>query len=187
MKFTIPTNYTGSVNITQATYNVNGGAQAPLALSINGNIYTSVLIEGDVVNYTIVISYDGCPSETYNITCDQTSRDNPDCSNIFMNLICVVDTNGCVTFRKNGYLPYDFDDYVKYRCSMDNGATFGPWKLWDGETPICGCDVVQGQWFANFCDGKCPFTCSPITTCDACQPFNTGTLEKDTFCNTGDV
>ena len=157
------------VNIISSTVSVDSAPPVSYnQTQINSALWGDVLYDGSVFDVIIVITLNDCPQE-YTLTSScviaQGSPPPPtiDCEDIILNLECVTDENtGCVTFSKSGIVPYEYDEYIKYRTSSD-GLDWSPWLEWDGE-PICAL-YVEGRWFVHFCDGLCPMKCSNIASC----------------------
>lgn len=185
-KITLPDGPGVSVLSSQANPNNTGWVNYPQdenGLFIWGDILVG---NGNIWDFEIVLQFNSCTPITLTTTCSIPSNfPAPDCSQTYLNLICVENSPGCFVFEKDGVIPFDFDDYVKYRCS-DDGINWGSWKVWDGESEIC-CDFIQGQWFVHFCDDACPFKCSPIVECGGCVPFETDTINQIALCNSGNI
>ena len=172
-------------NVTVISGTVDSDGAGPIAHlfemnSTNRRLVAERVCSGQLHVFEVTFQVDDCPPQTLSITCDrsQESPAPPDCSNVSLELSCVKDDNDCWTFDRNASWPaVEVDEYIKYRCSEDAGVTWGPWKLWDEETPVC-CGTVQARWFMHFCEGECPMKCSDIVTCGDCDP-----IENLILCN----
>lgn len=175
-----------NITVIDSTVNIDSVVTIPYLQTVDDfTIWGEILTNGSLFDFSITFKINNCLPITLNKLCDiPQSIPTPDCSQISLELACEQIASGCFIFNKIGYLPFDFEDYVKYRCS-DDGINWGPWKFWDEETPIC-CNYIQGRWFVHFCDDACPFTCSPIVQCN-CTNFETDQVLNLALCNNGNI
>ncbi len=150
-------------------YRVDGSSKSYL---VDGNTVYGNTIQAGNVSYLFEfdIKIENCPITTVSKTCIvATTPIVPDCNQIDARVTCQpgpVNGSGWWIFNKVGYLPFDNDNYIKYRIRLTTSPdTFGPWLVWDETSEIQG-DYIEARWFVHFCDDACPFVCSTVKICD---------------------
>lgn len=156
---------TGEPFTHSATVTIDSDPTISYPMELSGPyIIGDLITEGTDLEFTFTIQVGSCPPVTLTKTCMLPDGGDKLCDEVVLNLIC-VNEEGCYRFVKDGLIPFDYDDYIKYRTSED-GVNWSSWKILDEDFPlICGSTYVQGRWFVVFCEGVCPMKCSPIATC----------------------
>lgn len=174
------------VTVITAEYSIENGPLNTLPYSIANEQFISGSVGGgDDVQFYVTLQVGICPPVDIGQECiiveDAEQRPPVDCSDIAMELQCVEGFPGCFTFQRSGILFGENDNYIKYQCSED-GINYGPWLLWDEQTPVC-CNFIRARWWAVFCGDECPTKCSPIVECGLGCGFVVGTVNNIALCS----
>lgn len=150
--------------IVSAEVQTNGGGYVPYAATFTAPYVTGPHQQGGPnIDFRIVLQFGGCAPVQLDVSCVNDNLTNVPCADILVELDCVIIGVGQYKWNRVGVIPYDFDDVIKYRTSVD-GITYTEWAVWDRVTTIAA-NFAQARWFVHFCDDVCPMKCSPIAQC----------------------